>query len=114
MNVDKAIELGKEKVRNGYCKEQFFDLCDKVFEILGYTEADYYGTEEIYTLKQRFDQNNELFEMKFYKYVDLELVECTFGVAISTSEYEEENIFVFSQLEGDERRYYVALIVNRD
>lgn len=113
MNLAKAIELGKEKVRKGYVSEQFNDLNDKIFEILGYTEADYYGTDEIDSLKSRFDEENDMYEIKFYQYIDRELVECSFGKAISTPEYEED-IFIFSQLEDDKRLYYVTLIINND
>ena len=95
MDVKKAIELGKEKVRNGYVSGQFDDLNDKVFEILGYTEADYYGTDEIDSLKKRFDTENDLYDMKFYQYTNLELVECSFGKAISTTEYKNDDIFIF-------------------
>lgn len=112
MNVKKAIELGKEKVRKGYVKDQINDLNDKVFEILGYTEADYYGTEEIDSLKNRFDQENDIYVMKFYQYIDLELVECSFGKAISTLEYKENDIFIFSQIEDDKRQHYVTIIIN--
>lgn len=112
MKIENAIELGKEKVMSGYQSDQMDDLTDKCFEILGYTEADYYGTEEIQELKKKFDQANDLYEMKFYQYVDCELVECSFGKAISTPEYEKENIFIFSQLEDEKRQYYVATIEN--
>ena len=114
MNVDKYIEIGKEKVRKGYVSNQFDDLNDKVFEILGLTEADYYGTEEIDSLKKRFDNENDIYEMKFYRYIDHELVECSFGKAISTSEYEEDDIFIFSQIEDDKRQHYVTIIINND
>lgn len=114
MNIDKAINLGKEKVKNGYCKEHYNSLSDKVFEILGYTEADYYGTGEIDCIKRQCDQENEFYKMKFYKYTELELVECSFGKAISTLEYKQENIFIFSQLEDDIRKFYVTIIINND
>ena len=115
MNVVKAIELGKEKVKKGYVKSQFNTLNDKVFEILGYTEADYYGTDEIDNLKSKFDNENDIYEMKFYQYINRELTECSFGKAISTLEYEEDDIFIFSQLEDDaKRQHYVAIIINKD
>lgn len=114
MNEVKAIELGKEKVKNGYVANQFNDLNDKVFEILGYTEADYYGTEEINSLKSKFDKENDIYEMKFYQYIDRELVECSFAKAISTSEYEEDDIFIFSQIEDDKRQHHVTIIINND
>ena len=114
MDVKKAIELGKEKVRNGYVSWQFDDLNDKVFEILGYTEADYYGTDEIDSLKKRFDTENDLYDMKFYQYTNLELVECSFGKAISTTEYKNDDIFIFSELEDEKRQYYVTIIINNE
>ena len=114
MTIDEAITLGKEKVKNGYCNDQYNSLNDKVFEILGYTEADYYGTEEINCLKRKYDQENEFYEMKFYKYTEFELIECSFGKAISTLEYRQKNIFIFSQLEDDIRKFYVTIIINND
>lgn len=114
MKTENAIELGKEKVMSGYLSDQIDDLTDKCFEILGYTEADYYGTEEIQELKKNFDQESDSREIKFYQYIDCELVECSFGKAISTPEYEKENIFIFSQLEDEKRRYYVVTIENDD
>lgn len=114
MNVEKAIELGKEKVRRGYVSSQINDLDDKVFEILGYTEADYYGAEEIESLKSKFDNQNDLYDIKFYQYIDNELVECDFGKAISTLEYEKDDIFIFSQIEDDKRQHYVTIIINND
>ncbi|WP_313130959.1 hypothetical protein [Anaerocolumna sp.] len=114
MNAVEAIELGKEKVRKGYVSSHINDLNDKVFEILGYTEADYYGTEEIDSLKSKFDNDNDLYEVKFYQYIDNELVECSFEKAISTLEYEEDNIFIFSQREDDKRQHYVTIIINND
>ncbi|WP_195612697.1 hypothetical protein [[Clostridium] symbiosum] len=114
MNVQKFIEIGKEKVRNGYCSNQFNDLNEKVFEILGLTEADYFGTDEIQDIKKKFDKENDIYDMKFYSYISYELVECSFGKAVSTPEYEKDNIFIFSQMEDEARKYYVAIIINND
>ena len=114
MNLDKAIELGRKKVQNGYVNDQINDLDDKVFEILGYTEADYYGTEEIVELKRRFDYENDHYDMKFYEYKNFELVESSFGKAVHTPEYQNDNIFIFSELEDEKREYYVAIIINND
>ena len=114
MNVQKFIEIGKEKVRNGYTRDQFDYLNDKVFEILGFTEADYFGTDEIESIKSKFDNENELYDMKFYSYIGYELVESSFGKAVSTPEYEEDSIFIFSEMEDDTRKYYVAIIINND
>lgn len=114
MNINKAIELGKEKVRNSYVSEHINDLDNKVFEILGYTEADYYGTDEIDSLKRKFDSENDIYEMKFYQYGDSGLCECSFKEAISTLEYKENNIFIFSQMEDDKRQYYVSIIINNN
>ena len=112
MKLEKAIELGKEKVRNGYVSDQINDLNNIVFEILGYTEADYYGTEEIDELKRKFDSENDIYDMKFYEYIDFELVECSFGKAVHTSEYQNNNIFIFSEMEDEKRKYYVTIIIN--
>lgn len=114
MKLEKAIELGKEKVRRGFLKNHLNNLDDKVFEILGYTEADYYGTEEIDSLKSQFDNENDIYEMKFYQYINYELVECSFGRAVSTSIYEKNDIFIFSQIDDDKRKYYVTIIINKD
>lgn len=114
MNLIEAIELGKEKVRSGYCREQYDDLNDNVFEILGYTQADYYGTEEIDILERQFDKENDYYDMKFYQYTNHELAECSFEEAISTTEYENDDIFIFSEMEDKKRQYYVAIIINNE
>lgn len=114
MKEQQAIELGKDKVRRGYVKDQIDSVDDKIFAILGYTEADYFGTEEIVSLKQQFDTENDFYDMKFYRYSALHLEECSFGEAISTPEYKQDDIFIFSQLEDDKRHYYVTKIINND
>lgn len=114
MKVAEAIKLGMEKVKNNRFINKLDDLNDKAFEILGYTQAEYYGTDEISYLKTQFDKENVLYEMKFYQYIERELVECSFGKAVSTVEYEKNDIFLFSQIEDDRRQYYLAIIVNKD
>ena len=52
--------------------------------------------------------------MKFYQYTNLELVECSFGMAISTTEYKNDDIFIFSELEDEKRQYYVTIIINKE
>ena len=54
MKLDDAITLGKDKVRNSYVSHQINELDDKVFEILGYTEVDYYDTEENYSIHNQY------------------------------------------------------------
>lgn len=112
MSREKAIEIGKDKViKEGFCVKSDV-LCDKIFEILGYTEAGYFGEDEISNIKNMFDTQNDIYEMKFYQYVDQELVECSFGKAISTSEYKNDGIFIFSSIEDEKRKYYVVKIIN--
>lgn len=111
MSREKAIEIGKEKVMKAGFKVESI-LYDTIFEILGYTEADYYGEDEISNIKNMFDTQNDIYEMKFYQYEDQELVECSFGKAISTSEYKNYDIFIFSCIEDKKRKYYVAKIIN--
>lgn len=112
MTVDKAIELGKEKVLNNPFMNELDDLNDKALEIIGYTEAIYYGTDAIQCVKRKFDKENFIYDMKFYKYIERELVECSFGKAVSTPEYEQDNIFLFSQMEDDKRQFYLAIIID--
>lgn len=112
MNKDMFVKIGKDKVKNGYMKSHFNELHDKVFEIVGATKADYYGTTTIEDMKNRLDNENGIYCLKFYKYVDFELEECSFVGALSTLEYEENNIFIFSEAPEDERMYYVAQVIN--
>lgn len=112
MSLDEIIENGKEKVRQGYVKEQFNSLNDRIFEILGNSDADYYGMDTIDNIKAKFDDENDIYEMLFYKYINNKLVECSYEEAINTSQYKENNIFIFSQIEDDTRKEYVALIIN--
>lgn len=112
MNKDIFIKIGKDKVKNGYMKSHFNKLHDKVFEIVGATKAGYYGTTTIESIKKILDNENEIYDLKFYKYVGLELEECSFISALSTIEYEENDIIIFSEAPEDERLYYVVQIIN--
>ena len=114
MNFVDAIENGKEKVRQGYVADQIDDLNDKIFEILGSTNADYYGMDKIDTIKAKFDNENNIYNILFYKCINNNLVECSYEEAIDTAEYKENNIFIFSQIEDDEKKEYVALIINNN
>lgn len=110
--VKAAIKIGQEKVRKGYVNDLYDEVSDIVFEICGFTEADYYGTAEIGELKKRLDKENTMYDMKFYKYEDRHLVECSFGEAMSTDLYSSEGAFIFSEMEDGEREFYVADIIN--
>lgn len=111
MKKDKVIEIGKDKVKNGYMKSQFDELPDKVFEIVGATIADYYGTTTIRSIKKKLDNDNQIYDLRFYKYCGFELEECSFISALSTPEYEENDIFIFSEAPEEKRIYYVAQII---
>lgn len=111
--IQKAIELGREKVRRGYVSDLIDEVSEKALEICGMTEADYYGTDEIKYLKGRYDKENDYYKMKFYKYFNRSLQECSFVEALSTPEYMNENVLIFSQMEDEKRMYYVTDIINQ-
>lgn len=111
MDKNMFIEIGKEKVIRGLMNKHLDDLDNMTFEILGSTEADYYGTTTIKDMKKKFDSENEIFDLKFYKYIDFQLKECSFIDALRTPEYNNDDIFIFSQAPEDKRLYYVTKII---
>lgn len=111
MKMNKFIDMGKEKVKNGQLKEQFNELNNTYFEILGVTKADYYGRTRIEQIKKMYDNQDDIYKLKFYKYANLALEECTFGEACSTSEYKKDNVFIFSEAPEKERLFYVVQVI---
>ena len=88
------------------------DITDIMYEIIGYTKCDYYGTSSLEDIKEAYDEDDEA-DYIFYKYEDCGLVECSFGAACNTAEYETDRIFLFSYIEDNRiRRYHLTLIID--
>ncbi|WP_027086830.1 hypothetical protein [Cohnella panacarvi] len=83
-------------------------ISEKILEIVGATKAEYFGTTELFY----FERDKELNQFKFYKYENFELLECSYGAAINTSEYKLERIFIFSEEPEEETKYYVTEVIN--
>lgn len=95
MDLNVAIKLENEKVRQGYIKSDYNDLTDKFFEIVSYTDVDYYGTISIIDIKNKYDKGNEIYEVEFYKYNNNKLLKCNLEKMLRTFEYRTEKIFIF-------------------
>lgn len=103
------IEKGRHKVGNSFMKHHLKEgISEKILEIVGATEAEYFGTTEL----SYFERDKEINQFKFYKYENFELIKCSFGAAINTSDYQLERIFIFSEEPEEETKYYVTEIIN--
>ena len=47
------------------------------------------------------DTQDDLYEMKFYKYTNFKLSECSFAEAINSLEHKTNNIFTFIQIDNE-------------
>ena len=99
MTKDAIIERGKAKTwypDNPVTKTEKTELPVKVYEILGSTDAFYFG----YTTLDFFKCWEKMYgtDPKYYKFVDGELVECTYRQALATTDYRNHRIFIFGEL----------------
>ncbi|WP_102399626.1 hypothetical protein [Haloimpatiens massiliensis] len=84
------------------------NISETILEIVGATEADYYGTTSLEDINQK---DASIYKVQYYKYSDYELIKCSFGAAINTEEYKNEKILIFSQEPEGVLEYNVAEII---
>jgi len=105
MNRKTLMEKGRYKISNSHMKGRLNAVPNIVLEIVGATDAEYYGTTSI----TDFTKNEGDFEdITYYKYQDYELVNCSFGSVLETKEYISDQVIIFSVISDDERIFYVT------
>ncbi|ANS76969.1 hypothetical protein AWM70_22255 [Paenibacillus yonginensis] len=103
------IERGRHKVGKSLMAHHIKEgIPEKILEIVGATEAEYFGTTEL----SYFERDREINQFKFYRYENFELINCSYGAAVNTMEYLSEKIFIFSEEPEEVIKYYVAEIIN--
>lgn len=98
-----AIQRGKEKVwlpERMKIKKEERELPDKVYEIIGSTEARYYGYSNLPFIKCWQKYRGER-GPKFCRYVHGEIFECTRSQALATPEYRRHRILLFKNFAYD-------------
>lgn len=109
MSRDLLVKRGKKKIKNGFMSSSLKDnLSETILEIVGATEADYYGTTSLEDINQK---DASIYKVQYYKYSDYELIKCSFGSALDTLEYKNEKILIFSEESEGILKYYVAEII---
>lgn len=109
MNRDLLIKRGMGKIKNGFMSSSLNDnLSETILEIVGATEADYYGTTSLEDINQK---DASIYNIQYYKYFNHELIKCSFGSALNTLEYKNEKILIFSEEPEGTLKYYVAEII---
>lgn len=93
-------ERKRIKMLQAKIKKEERELPDKVYEIIGSTEAKYYGYSNLPFLKCWQKYRGER-GPKFCRYVHGEIFECTRSQALATPEYRRHRILLFKNFAYD-------------
>lgn len=104
------VDRGIKKIENSYMKDALKNgLSNTILEVVGATDAHYYGVSKFESIHSK---DNKVFRLKYYKYDNLSLKECTFAQAITTKEFTNDQVLIFSEAPESDRFYYVVEIVS--
>ena len=94
MPETEVIAIGKAKIdpRNTYLG----DNPERIYEILGYTDAMFFGWNTIRRIRH-FEYQGQ--SHGYFQYVCHRLVKCSFKQALITPDYKNYGIFIFSFME---------------
>lgn len=109
---DYLLALGREKVIDAGFKKDILQVPSKALEMLGVVlELDFHGFGgELADRLQDFEDENMFFDFRFYEYVNGELHECSLEKAVNTNEFKNHGILLFSQIEDEERMFYLEIV----